>query len=259
MHLRLLSFSVTNPGSGGAAATALTGDSLVVENNQGEMRPSILSMWGLNTTSGFQQLTFPSGHDTTRGFRAGVQASETDPTIPLGMNIPVVAQETLSLTIAGSGAAVEMGSMLLFYPNLPGVMGRFIDNAELTDRMEKMTTVSATITGAANSYTSELINSESDLLMANRDYAVLGMRSNTNCLAITLQGPDTGNVRVGCPGGDGVTFLDSRFFKKLSMETGLPTIPVINSGNRNNTFIGIAQKGATDSLVTLYLALLAQK
>jgi len=259
MNLRLLSYQATNPGAGGAAAAAFAGDSLVIENNQGEQRPVLISMWGFNSTSGFHQLAFPSGHDTTRGFRAGVQASETDPCIPLGTYIPVTAQETLSLTIAGSGAAVAQGSLLVHYPNLPGVMGRFIDDVELMNRMEKMTTVNATITGVAASYSSELINAESDLLLANRDYAVLGMRSNTNCLAITLQGPDTGNVRVGCPGGDGVTAFDTRWFKKLSAELKLPCIPVINSGNRNNTFIGIAQKGATDVLVTLYLALLANR
>jgi len=257
MNLRLISFSATNPGAGGAAAAAFSGDSLVIENNQGEMRPSIISMWAFNSAPGFQQLTFPSGHDTTRGYRANVQASETDPTLPVGLNIPVTAQEQLSLTLAGSGAAVEQGSALIFYPNLPGVHGRFIHAAEVDDRMEKMTTISCTIAGSANAYSEELINAESNLLLANRDYAVLGMRSAVNCLSMFIKGPDTGNVKVGCPGGDGVTFIDTRWFYKLSEELGLPTVPVINSGNRDNTFVGIAQKGATDVPLSIILALLA--
>jgi hypothetical protein len=257
MNLRLISFSATNPGSSGAAAAAFSGDSLVIENNQGEMRPSIISMWGFNSTSGFQQLTFPSGHDTTRGFRASVIASETDPTLPVGMNIAVTAQEQLALTLSGSGAAIEQGSALIFYPNLPGVQGRYIHAAEVDERVEKMTTINCTITGVANSYSEELINAESNLLLANRDYAVIGMRSAVNCLAMYIKGPDTGNVKVGVPGGDGVSFIDSRFFYKLSEELGLPLVPVINSGNRDNTFVGIAQKAATDVPLTITLALLA--
>jgi len=257
MNLRLLSYSATNPGAGGAAAAAFSGDSLTIENNQGEMRPVLLSAWGFNSADGFHQIAFPSGHDTTRGFRASVETNETDPIIPVGLNIPVTAQEQLSVTIAGSGAAVEQGSALVFYPNLPGVQGRFIHSAEVDERMEKMTTITATITGSANAYTEELITAESDLLLANRDYAVIGMRSTVNCLSMFIKGPDTGNVKVGCPGGEAVQFIDSRWFYKLSEETGLPTVPVINSGNRANTFIGIAQKGATDVPMSLILALLA--
>jgi hypothetical protein len=93
--------------------------------------------------------------------------------------------------------------------------------------------------------------------MANRDYAVLGIRTTVNCLSAYILGPDTGNVKVGAPGGEAVQWCDTRWFYKLSEETGLPTVPVINSGNRANTFVGIAQKGATDVPLSLILALLA--
>jgi hypothetical protein len=257
MNLRLISYSASSPGASGAAAAAFTGDSLTIENNMGEMRPVLLSAWGFQSTDGFQQIAFPSGHDTTRGYRASIEANETDPIIPIGLNIPVTAQEQLSITIAGSASVIEQGSALIFYPNLPGVSGRYIHAAEVDERMEKMTTINCTITGSANAYSQELITAESDLLMANRDYAVLGIRTTVNCLSAYIIGPDTGNVKVGVPGGEAVQWCDTRWFYKLSEETGLPCVPVINSGNRANTFVGIAQKGATDVPLSLILALLA--
>ena len=124
-----------------------------------------------------------------------------------------------------------------------------------------MTTIQASVTTAAGAtYTEELINADSDLLMANRDYAVVGMESSVNCLSVTLRGTDLGNVRVACPGGTNTDGYQSNFFKDLSEATSLPLIPVINSGNRNNTFLGVVTNEAgvgTAVPITLFLALLA--
>jgi hypothetical protein len=53
----------------------------------------------------------------------------------------------------------------------------------------------------------------------------------------------------------------SNFFASLAQTFGMPLIPVINSGNRNNTFLGVVQNEAGAAAgavpITLYLALLA--
>ena len=260
MHTEILSWSATAPGASGAAAAALTGDSLTIKNNRGISGPRILNVWGMQQTSGFQQIAFPSGHDTTRGYRYGVEAGDTYERLPRGMQIPVTAQELLTITVAGSATAgdVEIGCASVFYPDLPGVDARTVTWAQLQSRFEKMTTVFATIAGTGAGYTGgELINAESDLLLANRDYAVLGGATTVDCAAVTIVGPDTGYARRGFPGADQVEDLSSDFFCEQARTHDLSLIPVMNSGNRNATTIGIIQdENNVNVIVTLYLALL---
>jgi hypothetical protein len=265
MHTEVLSFIATAPGAApGLAATALTGDSLVIKNNQGAIRPTVLAAWGFQQADGFQQVTFPSGHDTTRGYRYAVSIENTSARLPEGAFMAMTAQEQLSITVVGSANAgdQELGCLLVHYPMLPGVQSRAITYTEYLNRLEKLTTIQATVGGVTGGiYQEELINAESDLLMANRDYAIIGMEAAVPCLAVTLRGTDLGNVRVACPGGNNVDGYQSNFFASLAQTFGMPLIPVINSGNRNNTFLGVVQNeagAATGAVpITLYLALLA--
>lgn len=262
MHTQLLTFSATAPGAAGAAAAALAGDSMIILNNRGNSDPRIVAWWTNQQADGFQQLAFPTGHDTTRGYRVGAELNDPTNKIVRGMAIKVTPQEQLTVTIGGSAVAgdVEQGCMLVHYPELPGVNARTLTWKQLQDRYTKLTTVFATINGAAAGYTGgELINAESDLLLANRDYAVLGMSSTVDCAAITLVGPDTGFARIGCPGNDIDLERSMEFFCDLSRTHDASMIPVINSGNKNSTTIGIVQnENNVSPPVTLYLALLAK-
>lgn len=261
MHIELLSFSATAPGATGAAAAAVVGDSLTIKNNRGSSEPRIIDLWGLQQTSGFAQLTWPTGHDTTRGYRYGVEAGDTYSLLPKGTWMPLTPQEQISATIAGSATAgdVELGCIAMWYPDLPGIDQHFLLASQL--RIEEMTTVFCTLAGigtAAGGYgVGELINAESDLLKANRDYALLGMTTTVDCAAVWIAGPDTGNVRVGCPGADQNTNENANYFLKLAAIHEKKTIPVINSGNKNSTTIGIlSDENAVNVIATLYLALL---
>lgn len=264
MHTELLSWSAIAPGATGAAAAALVGDSLTIKNNRTANGPLILALWGMQQAVGFQQLAFPSGHDTTRGYRYGQRIADTSPRLALGCAIPITAQETLTVTVAGSATAgdVELGHALVHYPDLPGVDSRAITWKELDDRVEKLTTVYASLTSAGAGYSgSELITSDSDLLLANRDYAILGGETNTNTAgAITIIGPDTGNVKIGFPSATATNPFTADFFVRLANAFNSPQIPQISSGNKANTFIGLATDENTPTiLVTLYLALLKRK
>lgn len=254
MHIELLSYSATQPNTGLAAA-AVTGDSLTIKNSHG---PAIcLANWSFNQVAGWHQIAFPSGHDTTRGYRFNVSVLDPVWRGVLGQPLIFEPQELLTVSIAGSNTAgdVELGCMNILYPNLPGVTGRYTDWDTALKHTTHLTTVNATITGAATGYTgTELINAESDLLRANTDYAVMGMETNTACAAMWLMGPDTGNVRIGCPGSTEAE-LTVNFFGLLSRAMNRPCIPVINSGNRNSTNIGILQnENNVSPLITLHLA-----
>lgn len=265
MHFELVSYQATAPGSSGAAAAAITvsggaSDSLVIKNNMGNKYPQILANWAFNQTSGWHQIVFPSGHDTTRNYRVNATATELDPRLPAGMTLDPTAQEQLSVTIAGSATAgdVELGCLLMYYPDLPGLRGRYIDAATVMKASECLTTISATLTGAATGYTGvELINAESDLLKANRDYAVLGFSTNTDCAAIFIVGPDTGYQRMAAPGDSADVENGANWFMQMSRFHGLPCVPVINSGNKNSTSFGFLQnENNVSPLITCFLALL---
>jgi hypothetical protein len=261
MHIEILSYSATQPNTG-AAAAAFTGDSLTIKNDRSKDGPEILSIWAFNQVEGFHQVAFPTGHDTTRGWRTVVEATDITDRLDLGISMPVTAQELLTITIAGSNTAgdVETGHMLLHYRDLPGIDQRNLTWPQVQRRREKLTTIQATITGSGAGYSgTELITADSDLLLANRDYALLGIETVTPVGAVWLTGPDTGNVRVGVPGNALRPDLAGAYFAVLSRAYDLATIPVINSGNRASTSIGVAMnENAGSTIVSLNLVLLAK-
>jgi len=257
MHLELLSTTATQPNTG-AAAAAIAGDSLTIKNGRGKSR--ILSAWQDNQVAGFGQIAFPSAHDTTRGFRVGVGIG-VSLLMPLGFSMPVNAQELISVTIAGSNVAadVEQLYMLMQYDDVPGMQSRTITPAQLDSRIQSLTTIEASLVSTAGpSYgTPEAISADSDLLRANADYAVLGATVRADVGACYMVGPDTANVRIAVPGIAGKHELTSQWFVLQSRAHGLPLIPVINSGNKASTLIGVStDENAGTFLVTWHLALL---
>jgi len=253
-----IAFTATAPGASGAAASAVAGDSLTIKNSK---MPRICQLWVDAQANGFVQVTFPTAHDTTRGWRASVVASEVTPRMVMGLPMPITPQETMSVTVAGSATAgdVENGVLLIGYDELPGIAQRLASWSDVQRRMEKLTTIQFTIDvtagGAWNG--SELISADSDLLQANRDYAVLGIEFQTECAAVSFKGPDTGNLRLAVPGSIEFADLSNQWFAVLSRTLGEATIPIINSANKSSTFLEALQdENVADVTGTLMLALL---
>lgn len=246
MHIETVSFSATAPGAAGAAATALAGDTLNIRNAKPGSAIRALALWATLQGAGFVQYTTPSGHDTTRGYRSrhgvGVNLSA-----PLGAPLPFQPQEAISPVIAGSATAgdVELASALMLYEDLPGIdtSRRLKRWDEVQKRIVRMLTVEATIAGAAGpSYgVGELINAESNLLRAYTNYALLGITFGVQCHLGWVSGPDTGNQRVSVPGMANKPEITSQWFAMLSRAYDLPLIPILSSGNKDSTLIGIAQ------------------
>jgi len=260
MHLELITASTTAAGSSGAAAAAVTGDSLTIKNSKGPGQ--ILALWNQNQADGWVQIVKPSGHDTTRGVRQVVDSANIMNLLAAGIPLGVEPQELLSVTIAGSATAgdVENAMMQVWYEDLPGVQGRFITWQELQKRanMMKLNTIQATLTGAAAGYTgSELITAESDLLQANKDYAVLGITTNIPCGAVYIYGPDTAYQKCAVPGGVSEADYGRDWFCSLARAFDRPLIPIINSGNKASTYFGFVQNENNISpQVSMLLAIL---
>lgn len=259
MNLELIAAQATAPGASGANASAAPGGAALTIRNS-RSAALLTRMWGAYQASGWVQWKAPSQHDNVRGYRAGVVAAEFNQRLPGGLSIKMQPQEVQEISIAGSAVAgdVETVCGLALYGDLPNVSARMANFDQVRTNDEFLTTINATITGTGAGFTGgEALNAETSLLRANRNYAVLGMTTNTNCPAIWFNGSDTGNVNVGCPGDAGDNESMKDFFITLSRSLGKPLIPVINSGNLASTTWGIVQdENNISPLLTMYLCLL---
>jgi hypothetical protein len=258
MHIEILTAAAVAAATTGTAATAVGSDSLVVKNGEGDI--DLLAMWQTNQTAGFGQIIFPTAHDTTRGFRANAPIGVNPCLMSLGAKMRVKAQETLAITLAATavGGDVENWSALVRYKNLPGINARLLSPAQVESRTEKLTTIENSLASTAGpSYgTPETFIADSDLLLANRDYAILGMTPRTAVHAVYVQTPDAGNVRFGCPGVLRQE-ITSQWFMLLSRIHGESLVPVFNTGNKNQCFLGVVtDENAGTFVVDIHVALL---
>lgn len=260
-NIELLVFTATAAAVAGSAGVAVAGDSLIVKNGK-EAR--CLAIWADMQTAGFIQLVRQtSGHDTTRDYRVESAASQIELLTALGIPLVLAPQETLIPTISGGAVAgdVETVVMLNEYDELNGLGDQqLISWAELQKRTVNVTTMDATIAaavGPAFATSEETIFADSDLLKANSKYAIIGYRVRQECAAVYIKGPDTANVRVGGPGNDLQGEITSQWFAMLSRAYDRPMIPVIDTGNKGNTFVGVhADENAGNINVSFILALL---
>jgi len=251
----IIGFQATAPGTGPTAATAFAGDSLTVKHSR---NPVLMQCWADQQTAGFQQLIWNSGHDTTRNLRYDVPSTEIIHRLPEGVGAPLVEMETIAASISGSATAgdIETGVLMIGYDELPGIAQRLITWPQLLSRRKKLVTVRATITaGTAGGWSgSETIAADSDLLHGNTDYALMGMVVGAEVAAVRVLGPDTGNIGVGMPGRL-ESEISADYFCRLARAWNAALIPVLNSNNRNSTFITVANdENALSPTVSLLLA-----
>jgi hypothetical protein len=260
MPLHSIGYQATAPGSG-ATAAAYPGDSLTVLNLGQNSPARIIAAWAYQNAAGYQQLTWPSGHDTTRGIRVVVPAAtltlwqldDPTPTIHPG--------ETITPTIAGSSTAgqIEQGILTLLYDDLPGIGQHLTDAQTVRQRAKQIVTVHATLTiGTAGGWSGEeLITSESDLLKAGKEYAWLGTIASAGTHAVYLRSPETSGLRIACPVASGAIPDTREYFLRLSERTGTACIPIIRADNRQNTYIGgSGHQAGTAIVMSMLLAML---
>lgn len=250
-HLVLTTATATAAAAAGSAGAAVTGDSLVTRNYK---TPRILSAWATRQSAGFSQLSYPTGHDTSRGWRVGVPTGGPQLTLPVGMQLPLTPQEQIASLIGENAVAGDVGqdSWLTAYEDDQGQ--NWLSWESVRSRMRELTTIESSLVSAAgpNYSGTELITADSDLLLANREYALLGFTSRTAVHCIGIVGPDTGNDRIGQPGM--LRFeTAARFFPMV-----IGACPVLNSGNKASTNLFChTDENAGTFVVTAHLALLS--
>ena len=257
--LEVLTGFVTAPDTTFTALTMASGDTPTVQNFDPAGGALLLQAWVDSQTAGEFRIRSPKLHDQVQGIRLGHVASQVYPLLPWGFTEKLFAQDTLIVELTGSatGGDIETACMLIYYDDLPGIDAKLMHPAEIMGRTRHLVTVENTLAlGAAGGYSGEeAIDAEFDLLKANTEYALLGGYVEGECAMIGYRSPDFGNMRVGFPGADDLSFLTSNWFVMLSERYDLPLVPVFNASNKSNILIDGAQdENGTDVTVITLLA-----
>lgn len=260
--LEVISGGVTAPGATLTAWTVAAGNSLQIRSASIASKVWLIDKWAFNQVAGVLRVRSPRLHDNVQGIRSRVSASDAEPLWPNsgdgGFNQFLVPQDTLTVEHSGTGVAgqIEAGSLLVYYEDLPGINGRFIDVPSLQKFGINMIGQELSITtGTTVAYTGQVaINVTNDNFKANTDYALLGGMVDTRVATVRIQGVDVGNLGVGFPGEPTQRHVTSNFFFRLALSTGKPCIPVFNSANKTGILVdALGNNAAITTVVTLYM------
>lgn len=257
--LELLTGIATAPSSTLTGITMNSGNSLTIRNASPDSNVSLIQTWVDSQGGGILRIMSPLLHDNVQGLRFRHVASEVDPLLPQEFSQPLFPQDTLTVELTGSATAgdIETACLLVYYQDLPGVSGNFLDPQGVKDRLRNIVTVENTIsTGTSGGYSGEeAINTEFDLLKANTEYAIVGYHVSAECACVRYRSVDFGNLGVGGPGNDTDKQLTGRWFDHLSRLVGTALIPVFNSANASGLLIDCSQdENGTDVIVSTILA-----
>jgi len=254
--------------AGGAFETlaAADGDSLSIRDYGEGGQVTLISAWGADNVSKCDfSIRSPLLHDNTRGlawafmFNPTQSGADGNPNVFLSEDEAQAYWRTDTLIAEVNGTAADDVALtqLLYYAGAHTPDAQLIGYDELESR--RVNTVGIRVSPAPVAATStygvaEAINADDDRLKANKRYAWLGLTTDLPFTTLALNGPDTANFRVACPGYRDQQ-LTSNWFRGLAKALNMPCIPVIHSNNRGNTFVRLADVGGgTAPLVRLVLA-----
>ena len=233
----------TNPGAAlpGAQLTNNTGSSFTVRAASQESGPQLEAIWAKGGTAGVFNIHSPRMHDNTTGISIPYPINQPIDELAELPASPLFANDPLLAFITGGAAETDCGFATIRYPDLDGIAAVLATETEVIPRVKNLLTVRVTVTGAATLgdwSAGTAINATDDKLHADETYGVLGMIPTATVGALAIQGPDTGNLRVGMPGLNSLLSFDSRYyFAKQSRLSGQPWIPVVKANNKAGTFI----------------------
>ncbi len=252
-------------GGGWDALTAGSGDSFTIKSFPSGSRAFIISAHAGNSTTKCDfSIRSPRMHDSTRGYR---MAYEFNPTLsgadggpavlwPWGVKQEVFTTDTLVFeTLATANDDVNLVASV-YYENLGGIDSRLITPAEVVARTKNLVGIRVSPTaGATNLYgTAEAIDTDDNRLIADTDYALLGLLTDLPTTSIGFKGPDTGNLRIAIPASWNNQMV-ARYFLELSDAYNMPLVPVINSNNKSVTYVDACDaSSSTAPLITLLFA-----
>jgi hypothetical protein len=247
--MEIISGFVLAPAGAEVVVTNCTGDSNIIKRAPEGSKIAMLTAWSWMQAVGYLHVRSPRMHDNIVGLRAQYLVPVLDPIIPVSQAQNLISQDNLNISILSAAAAgvYESESCLIYYDDLPGTDQNLVTWDDIKARIKNILMCPITITpGVLSNYSGALpINNAFDPFKANTDYALLGYLNNNPQCSICWTGPDTGNLRVAGPGHPGDFNMTANWFLNLSKNTGLATIPVINSGNKFGTFCDVLGNNAS--------------
>lgn len=233
----------TNPGAAlpGLQLTNNTGSSFTVRSANESSRVLLQDMWAKGGTAGVFNIHSPRLHDNITGISFPYGVNTPVGFLPESPGQPLVPNDPLLAFITGGAAETDCGYATISYSDLDGVAAVLGTEAEITPRIKNLLTVRVTVTAAATLgdwSAGTPLNATDDKLHADAVYAVLGMVPTVQVGAVAIQGADTGNLKVGMPGGAATIPFDSRYYFLLqSRISNEPFIPIIKANNKGSTLM----------------------
>jgi len=250
-------------GTAGATVnfTAGSGDSFAVRNFAATDWATLEQAIGQYSRGGDTlRIISPMFHDDVQGIRLIVPSTSPEGLLPLEISQKVLPQDTLVPALvqaSAEGASVnQVAALGFYYSNLPTVNSRLRNPGDVSGIIKTVHTVvvPVAIGATAGNWASASIDSALSIWHANTDYAVLGWITDTAVCAIAVRGDDTNNLRCGGPGVLD-PFQTRNWFLDASVRTGQPHVPIINSANKDATFVDVVTNAVTGTVnVCLFLA-----
>lgn len=247
-------------GSTLAAGTMATGDSATVRNFPPSAQALLLQAFYDDVTSPLPwRVRSPLLHDNVDGIEFDPGSAAPILLFPRGVQQPLQAQDQLVFELSTAAATGKaLGAIQVFYSQLPGASARLYRPADIDGIIKNVKPLRVAVGSGANTagaWYDLVITTTENLLHANTDYAVLGITCTAAVAAVGIKGTDTGNLRV-CASGGTNNNIGPEAFWRLSEESGLPCIPVINAANAGSTYISLISSAATAaaSVVSVILA-----
>lgn len=252
-------------GAGFVALTAGTGDSFTFQTVPGAGDGPVgwlAEIWGSNSAHVCEYSIYATRfHDQTYGIRmASPAATSFAPTTtpvnlsPLGFDQPIYSADVLTVRASGQDNDKVNMSFIVYYPNLPGVDFHGVTSGYVRQNMRYLVGVNVQPTSGSGDWGSSVVlNSQTDLLHAGRQYAVLGFTAQASVQNVAIQGIDTGNLRVGGP-VTGDPKDDAYLFARLADYYNQPLIPVIQANNAGAINVYAANLTGATEVIDVQLA-----
>lgn len=238
------------------AVPAGAGSTFVVRNAPLSSSVYLIDMWEKSAAVGQARVASPNLVPVSNGIRIQVPTGLADFLLPRSQQQTLVPQDILTVSALGTAANVNGIALQTYYQNLgPNGMNLF-NPGDINGNYEFIfgwpVAAAASATTGAQGLTN--ITTTVDSSDANKYYAVLGYQTDTAVLAVGISGIDTSQLFCGGP-GDTAGYRTNGYFQDLSLEIGMPCIPVWNAANKGNTNIVVVDNAAsTAANVTLILA-----
>ena len=206
-------------------------------------------------------LTASRFHDQTFGIRAAVPAGSSFAPAgrpvcvsPCGFDQPIYSADVLTVKANGTAADQVALTCITYYPNLPGIDFNGVTSEYVKQNTKYHVGVNVQPTSGSGVFgTAVTLNSQTALLHAGRQYAVLGFTAQRPIQAVSISGIDTGNLLIGGP-VTGDPNVDAYLFPRLAEAYNAPLIPVIQANNQGAIDISAANLAGGAEVIDVYLA-----